>query len=177
METTEKIVEAYARYVRHWATIPNVRCDGGFEIDLLAINPKTGERYHIETSISVSPNFSKLTDIELDTSPTKNVHKATLRRTIGYFIKSKFEADPIIKKLAEYGFESNATKRIIATWDSTKEAKTAALKAGIELWSFPTIMRKIAEEFTKAQGYFGDDTLRTIGLYAKSLNISEETHE
>lgn len=61
METTEKIVEAYVRYVKGWATIPNIRCDGGFEIDLLAIDPRTGDRYHIETSISVSPVFSRLT--------------------------------------------------------------------------------------------------------------------
>ena len=36
METTEKIVEAYVRYVKRWATIPNIRCDGQYEIDLLA---------------------------------------------------------------------------------------------------------------------------------------------
>jgi hypothetical protein len=34
METTEKIVEAYVRYVKRWATIPNIKCDGQFEIDL-----------------------------------------------------------------------------------------------------------------------------------------------
>jgi len=37
METTEKIVEAYVRYVKDWATIPNIKCKGQFEIDLLAI--------------------------------------------------------------------------------------------------------------------------------------------
>jgi hypothetical protein len=105
--------------------------------------PPRGEVLPIaETSISVSRSFSKLTDIEIDRSDQKNIHKATLRRTIGYFIKSKFEADPVIKKLAEYRFESKATKRIIATWDSTEEAKAAALKAGIELWPFPDIINK-----------------------------------
>jgi hypothetical protein len=34
METTEKIVEAYVRYVCGWATIPNIKC-GQYEIDLL----------------------------------------------------------------------------------------------------------------------------------------------
>ena len=27
METTEKIVEAYVRYMKRWVTIPNIRCD------------------------------------------------------------------------------------------------------------------------------------------------------
>jgi len=36
METTEKIIASYVRYVRRWATISNVRCEGQHEIDLLA---------------------------------------------------------------------------------------------------------------------------------------------
>jgi len=41
METTEKIVEAYLRYVKGWATIPNLRCAGQKEIDLFAIVYRT----------------------------------------------------------------------------------------------------------------------------------------
>ena len=37
METTERIVEAYVRYVKGWATIPNVRCGGQNEIDLIVM--------------------------------------------------------------------------------------------------------------------------------------------
>jgi hypothetical protein len=54
METTEKIVEAYVRHVKGWATISNIRCHGQYEIDLLAIDPKSLARYHIETSVSGS---------------------------------------------------------------------------------------------------------------------------
>ncbi|MFP5260339.1 MAG: hypothetical protein ACLGJB_00355 [Blastocatellia bacterium] len=36
METTEKIVESYCRYVKQWFTIPNIKCKGQYEIDLLA---------------------------------------------------------------------------------------------------------------------------------------------
>jgi len=49
METTERIVEAYVRYVKGWATIPNIKCGGQKEIDLFAIDPVSGERFHIET--------------------------------------------------------------------------------------------------------------------------------
>jgi hypothetical protein len=52
METTERIVEAYVRYVKRWATIPNIKCTGQMEIDLFAIDPREGGRYHIETSVS-----------------------------------------------------------------------------------------------------------------------------
>jgi hypothetical protein len=36
METTEKIVESYCRYVKQLFTIPNIKCEGQYEIDLLA---------------------------------------------------------------------------------------------------------------------------------------------
>ena len=62
METTERIVEAYVRYVNGWATIPNIRCPGQNEIDLLAIDPATLKRYHIEVGVSISGSYSKLTD-------------------------------------------------------------------------------------------------------------------
>ena len=62
METTERVVESYVRYVKGWATIPNIRCPRQLEIDLLAIDPVNGQRYHIETSVSISSGFSKLTD-------------------------------------------------------------------------------------------------------------------
>jgi len=38
METTEKIVESYCRYVKRWFTISNIKCQGQYEIDLLAID-------------------------------------------------------------------------------------------------------------------------------------------
>jgi hypothetical protein len=87
METTEKIVEAYVRYVRNWATIPNVKC-GQFEIDLLAIDPVQFDRYHIETSVSVSAGFAKLTGKPFDPIALKDrVQGPTQRRTIGFFIE------------------------------------------------------------------------------------------
>ena len=45
--TTEKIVEAYVRYIKGWATIPNIKCPGQYEIDLIAIDPVNFDRYHI----------------------------------------------------------------------------------------------------------------------------------
>jgi hypothetical protein len=66
METTEKIVEAYVRYVRGWATIPNVRCDGQFEIDLYGYRSRHNETLSHRTSVSGSPGFSKLTAKDFD---------------------------------------------------------------------------------------------------------------
>ena len=64
METTEKIVESYCRYVKQWFTIPNIKCEGQYEVDLLAVDttsPNKLGRYHIECGVSISGSYSKLT--------------------------------------------------------------------------------------------------------------------
>jgi hypothetical protein len=92
METTEKIVEAYVRYVKGWATIPNLRCAGQKEIDLFAIDPKTDERWHIETSVSISSGFSKLTNDPYETGEHKiRVKGAGARRKLAFFLEEKFQ--------------------------------------------------------------------------------------
>ena len=93
METTEKIVEAYVRYVKGWATIPNIKCPGQYEIDLLAIDPMNLDRYHIESGVSISGSYSKLTVKPYNEKDLKTRIKAAgQRRTLGYFVERKFGA-------------------------------------------------------------------------------------
>src|SRR5688572_4578759 len=104
METTEKIVEAYVRYVKGWATIPNVRCGGQKEIDLFAIDPVTDERWHIETSVSISGGFSKLTNDAYEPGEHKvRVKSAGARRKLGFFMAEKFGPAAVTAKLVDYG--------------------------------------------------------------------------
>ena len=170
METTEKIVEAYVRYVKRWATISDIKCDGQFEIDLLAIDPvNTRHRYHIETSVSGSQVYSKLTNKPFDpVLLKKRTQVAKMRRTFGYFIEHKFKPKPVVAKLKEYGFRPGKYQKIVVTWDSTDDAKAAAVKAGIELWDFRKLILKLAKTIGDERTYFTDDTLRTINLFARA---------
>jgi hypothetical protein len=169
METTEKIVEAYVRYVRRWATIPNIRCEGQYEIDLLAIDPVTLKRYHIETSISISGGFSRLTANPFDPNDLKvRVKIASARRTLGYFRDRKFVAPGVRSRLSEYGFKDRHYKRVIVTWGWTDDAKRQADAAGIELWDFRKIVNAIAKAIKDQRSHFGDDTLRTISLFVRA---------
>ncbi|MCZ6803106.1 MAG: hypothetical protein O7D86_04015 [Proteobacteria bacterium] len=94
LETTEKIVEAYVRYIKGWFTIPNIKCAGQLEIDLLAIHHFSDNqisRYHIESGISISGGFSRLTNKSYSDEDLKvRVKQAGQRRTLGYFIERKF---------------------------------------------------------------------------------------
>jgi len=181
METTEKIVEAYVRYVKGWATIPNIKCDGQAEIDLIAIDPRSGTRFHIESGISVSQAYSKLTAKPFVPANLKIRGKiAGTRRAVGYFAEHKFRKPAVIQKLREYGFEAGKYRRIIVTWGFDEAAKKAADLENIELWDFRTLVQEIANQFREQRSYFTDDTLRTIHLFVRSesdaRNASGKTH-
>jgi len=171
METTEKIVEAYCRYIKGWATIPNIKCSGQYEIDLLAVDPRTLDHYHIETGVSISGSFSKLTAKPFSPEDFKvPVKKAVQRRTVGYFAVRKFSPPQVVDKLKEYGFKKGRYSKVIVTWGWKDEAKDQAKKHGIILWDFRELLRDIGEVFSDVRTYFTDDTLRTLQLFAKALD-------
>ncbi len=166
METTERIVEAYVRYVKGWATIPNVRCAGQNEIDLIAIDPVSLDCYHIEVSILISQGFRKLTAKAYDQEKAKErVHQASQRRTVGFFAEKKFGSASVLERLQEYGFQPGHYARVIVTWGWEAAAQLQAEAAGVELWDFRDIVREIAGAIRGSREYFTDDTLRTLNLF------------
>ncbi len=170
METTEKIVEAYVRYVKGWATIPNIKCPAQYEIDLLAIDPLNLDRYHIESGVSISGSYSKLTANEYNEEKLKTrVKAAGQRRTLGYFVNRKFDAKPVLQTLERYGFHPGNYSKIIVTWGWGEGAKEEADKHNIQLWDFREILREISASLQKYRTYFIDDTLRTLQLFARSI--------
>jgi hypothetical protein len=172
METTEKIVEAYCRYVKGWFTIPNVRCAGQYEADLLAVDASSSKnvrRYHIECGVSISRSYSKLTAEKFSLEKLKErIAKAGQRRTIGYFIEHKFKPAEGTDELARYGFKRGNYTWVIVTWGWTNEAAKEAKHEHIELWDFRKILSDIANACQGSRSYFTDDTLRTVQLLQRS---------
>jgi|SRR5213594_1148838 len=174
METTEKIVESYVRYVKGWATISNIKCGGQLEIDLLAIDPKTLNRYHIESGVHTG-GFSKLTARQFDPNKLKvRVEKPKQRRTLGFFRDKKLSAPQVIEKLKQYGFEPGNYTKIIVTWGWEKGIPEQAREAGIVLWDFRALLKEIASAFSNESKYFTDDTLRTIQLFCRAMNEDDD---
>lgn len=169
METTEKIVEAYVRYIKGWATIPNIKCPGQYEIDLLAIDPRNGDKYHIESGVSVSGSYSKLTSKPFSPERLKiRVEQAGQRRTLGYFADRKFSAPGVIETLKQYGFDAGNYSKIIVTWGWTTDAQVQAESLGIDLWHLKDLMAEIIHALKNQRSYFIDDTLRTLHLFSKA---------
>ena len=179
METTEKIVESYCRYVKQWFTIPNIKCQGQYEVDLLAVDttsPNRLGRYHIESGVSISGSYSKLTAKPSSTDQYRiRVQQAGQRRTIGFFIERKFEQDKVLKELRKYGFMPGNYDKIIVTWGATAEARAAAEKNEIQLWDFRNLLKEIAAAYRDHKTYFTDDTARTIQLFAMAVDDRKST--
>jgi hypothetical protein len=175
METTEKIVEAYVRYVKGWFTLTNIKCDGQMEIDLLAIDAsdsKNLKRFHIESGISISGSFSKLTNKPYSSDELKvRVKQAGQRRTLGYFTERKFGDTNVIKKLRESGFEPGNYQKVIVTWGWEDGVLETAHHAGVELWDFQDKLREIAHNVLEHRKYYTDDTMRTLQLMAKAIEL------
>jgi hypothetical protein len=173
METTEKIVESYCRYVKQWFTIPNIKCKGQYEIDLLAVDTTSRriKRYHVECGVSISGSYSKLTAKNFSAEDLKiRVKQAGQRRTMGYFIHRKFELPEVKAELRKYGFIDKNYSKVIVTWGWTPEAKEIADKANIVLWDFRDLLQEIASASKEHKTYFTDDTARTIQLFAKAVD-------
>lgn len=178
METTERIVEAYVRYVKGWATIPNIKCPAQKEIDLLAIDPATLKRYHIEIGVSISGAFSKLTDQPFDAEAWQRRRDVRQTRTVGYYVQRKFEPEEVVSRLREFGFEPGGYTRIIATWGWTPGAEAQAEAQRIKLWDFRKLLQEIVTRFRHTRAYFTDDTLRTLQLFERSLReLGSSPHE
>jgi len=179
METTEKIVESYCRYVKQWFTIPNIKCRGQYEVDLLAVDttsPKNLRRYHIECGVSISGSYSKLTAKPFSTEQLRiRVQQAGQRRTIGFFIERKFEQLQVLAELRKYGFVPGNYQRIIVTWGATDDARAIADKNGIQLWDFRDLLQEIAAANRDHKAYFTDDTARTIQLFAMAAGGRKST--
>jgi len=172
VETTEKIIEAYVRYVKGWFTISNIKCQGQFEVDLLAVDTSEGEsiqRYHIESGVSISGAYSRLTNKPFSADDLKvRVKQAGQRRTLGYFTDRKFSAPEVTKKLEEYGFQPGNYTKIVVSWGWDEDVPAVAKQAGVELWDFRAILQEIAERCRSDRTYFTDDTMRTLQLMAKA---------
>jgi hypothetical protein len=175
METTEKIVESYCRYVKGWLTLPNVKCEGQYEIDLLAIDPKSLERYHIESGVSISGSFSKLTAKPFSRDDLKiRVKQAGQRRTLGYFIDRKFDLPEVRAELKKYGFVRGNYVKVIVTWGWQPDVKALADRKRIQLWDFRERVNEIAAACRDHKTYFTDDTARTIQLFAMAASSNRE---
>jgi hypothetical protein len=163
LEPEVHIVERYMQLVKKCFTMTNVMLEGGKEIDLLAVNPISGTKYHIEVRVAIGKGFR----LRLIDTQTKNGRKH--RRGMDTLNEIKFSHPTVVKAVTEI-FGSSQYKKVLVVWDVEEESVIEQAKSlyDIEVWKMSAIMSELIRGVeTKA---YRDDVLRTIQLVGKSSN-------
>jgi len=169
MEPEVHIIEKYFQEVLHCFTMTNIRCKGGKEIDLLAVNLLHGKKYHVECRISTSPSF-KLRLSDSHTSKGK-----PHRRGLDYFIKEKFYHPSVVERIQQLFLDSDIDKtentdyeKILVIWDidpiDINLKVIAKNEFGIEVVGMTRLLKNMIEERITVGSR--DDVLRTMELIA-----------
>ncbi len=133
----------------------NIKCERKFEIDLLAIDPKTLERYHVESSIHTT---SKL---------TSKAKFSNVKNSLDYYQKHKFE-NQFVKQVINEVFSNQPYTKILFVWNiEDRVYEIARRDYKIEIQSLMGIISALIN--TKPTCGSRDDILRTMELVTLSL--------
>jgi len=149
----------------------NIRLKGNKEIDLLAINPQTGEKFHVESRVTLT-GF-KLTRKDTYSQKGKSKGKPH-RRGSDFFDKEKFNHDVVVAGIREIFGDANYRK-ILVVWDVEDESVigVAKEKFGIEVWYMEEILDELREAIFRGKLKGSrDDILRTVELVLKRGKVS-----
>ena len=164
LEPEVHIVERYMQLVKKCFTMTNVMLEGGKEIDLLAVSPISGEKYHIEVRVAIGKGFR----LRLIDTQTKNGRKH--RRGMDTLNEIKFSHPTVVKAVTEI-FGGSEYGKVLVVWDVEEKSVIEKAKSlyGIEVWKVSDLMSELIRE-VKTKPY-RDDVLRTIQLISgKSSN-------
>jgi len=133
---------------------------GGKEVDLLAYNPRTNEKYHIEVRVATGKGFR----IRLLDTETKDGRKH--RRGLDTLNEIKFKPQIVVDEVKEI-FGNSDYKKVLVVWDvqDSKVIEQAKAVYGIEVWKITDVLSEMMRKIgTKA---YRDDALRIVQLISK----------
>jgi len=157
LEPEVHIVDRYMQLVRGCFTMTNIMLEGGKEIDILAFNPLSQEKYHIEVRIATGKGFR----LRMIDTQTKKGYKH--KRGLDTLNEIKF-AHPVVTSKIKQIFGTSEYRKVLVVWgvqngDVIKQAKGVY---DIEVWKISDILDQIMKRVeTKPHR---DDILRTLQL-------------
>ena len=171
MNAAERIVEAYFRNIRSIFTRTSVKGVGQVELDIVGVDSRKSPPtfFHIESSVSISSGYSKITNKEFSPSEAKLRQKAAGQRTTaGFFIEKKFFARDVIETLKQIGCNTRNLKRIVVSWGFDDEAREALKDKDIECLTMGEILQELADYLAQETRDIDSDILRTLQLFVRS---------
>jgi len=142
----------------------NIMLEGGKEIDLLAVDPISGEKYHIEVRVATGRGFR----LRLIDTQTKSGRKH--RRGLDTLNDMKFSHPTVVNAVTEI-FGGSEYRKVLVVWDVEDGAVIEQAKSiyNIEVWKISGIISELMQE-VKSKPY-RNDVLRTIQLISKKTSL------
>ena len=136
----------------------NVRCKGGKEIDLLAINPITKEKYHIESRVS--------TTFKLREKATMKENGTSHKNGLDYFKREKFEHQAVTTRIKELFGDLNYSKVLVV--HDTEEPTKSFIQRALKKFGIYVLMKDIIADLKEEVKVKGsrDDIMRFVELIA-----------
>ncbi len=133
----------------------NIKCKGGREIDLLAVNPITNLKYYIESRVSTS--------FILKDKATYTKNGVCNKNGLDYFEKEKFE-NPFVKENIQEIFGNQPYFKTLVVWkyDFPYVLNYAHEKYDISVLSIKEMIFKLMDE--RITSGSRDDVLRLMEL-------------
>jgi len=165
LEPEVHIAERYMQLVKKCFTMTNIMLEGGKEIDLLAINPISREKFHIEVRVATGRGFR----LRLIDTQTKKGRKH--RRGVDTLNEIKFSHPTVVNAVKEI-FGSGEYKKVLVMWDVEDSGVIEQAKSiyNVEIWKMADLMNQLMRE-VKTKPY-RNDVLRTIQLISRRVSNS-----
>jgi hypothetical protein len=157
LEPEVHIVDRYLQLVKGYFTMTNIVLEGGKEIDILAFNPLSQEKYHIEVRIATGKGFRlRMTDTQ-----TKKGYKH--KRGLDTLNEIKF-AHPVVTSKIKQIFDTSDYRKVLVVWNvqNSEVIKQAKAVYDIEVWKMSDILDQIMKRVETKP--YRDDILRTLQL-------------
>ena len=161
MEPEVHIIDKFFQEIEHCFTMTNVQCKGRKEIDLLAINPVSSKKFHVEARIATSRSFALTYK---DTRSKRGSHRIGL----DYFQKEKFNHPAVVERIKELFGDTNYDKILVVWTVKDTDAMGENFRAnayheyGIHVYHIMDMINLLKEKGTMRGSR--DDVLRLIEL-------------
>jgi hypothetical protein len=151
--------------VKKCFTMTNIMLEGGKEIDLLAFNSLSGEKFHIEVRIATGRGFR----LRLIDTQTKKGRKH--RRGLDTLNEIKFSHPTVVKAVKEI-FGRDEYRKVLVVWnvEDGSVIEQARSVYNIDVWKMTDLMNQLVRE-VKTKPY-RNDVLRTIQLISRRVGNS-----
>lgn len=165
LEPEVHFVDRYMQLVKKCLTMTNIMLEGGKEIDLLAFNPISKEKYHIEVRVATGRGFR----LRLVDTQTKSGRKH--RRGLDTLNEIKFAHPTVVNAVKEI-FGGGEYRKVLVVWDveDSNVIEQAKSLYNIEIWKISNIISELMRE-VKTRPY-RNDVLRTIQLISRRVSNS-----